>query len=427
MANPRLVAWLQLLMLVTFTVFEGLVLLAFRGVAPSSRMLAATALVAVYSLYGGARLVLLFSGRGGGERTAGGALLLDDTTILSASVAIVGVLWLLFPYADADFLYAYAVACVTAMSGFAISAIRRVPDKRTWLALSALPACLTLFLLWHGEFLSLLVAFAIAANWIGLLVGRQFISTIMTDADRAFAELAQGRDVRTRFLAAASHDLGQPIQAARLFFEQMLAAGDKAAREAAAAKAARALDSTEALVRQMLDYLRLDAGRITARIVPLELGPVIAGIAEAWEELARANGMDIIAVSSSRAVSGDAALIERCLGNFVGNAIRHAKARRILIGVRRGRDIVRVCVLDDGVGVAPALRDSLFDDFSPGAGAGEGFGLGLASARRIAALIDARVGYRPGRSRGSVFWLELPAASRNNPRRVGTETLPDLR
>ena len=130
------------------------------------------------------------------------------------------------------------------------------------------------------------------------------------------------------------------------------------------------------------------------------------------EPAARLSGTDIVAMPGRVEAMADPALVERVLGNLVGNAIRHAKARRVLVGARRRADRVRVWVIDDGVGVAETDAPRLFEDFVQGSDHGDeirgGFGLGLASARRMAALMAGAVGLEPKWTKGSAFWLELP-------------------
>jgi signal transduction histidine kinase len=222
------------------------------------------------------------------------------------------------------------------------------------------------------------------------------------------------RDGRTRFLASASHDLGQPLQAARLFFDQAMANPAGPARDAAARGLNWAFDSTEALLGQMLDHLRLESGQVAARIEAFPLGPAIAQLAEMHEPAARLARVDIIAVPTRLAVRADRALVDRALGNLVTNALRHARARRVLVGARKTAGRVLIWVIDDGVGIPEADHPRLFDDHFQGSNHGDdvrgGFGLGLASTRRLAALMQGAAGIDRRWTRGSAFWIELPAA-----------------
>ena len=233
-------------------------------------------------------------------------------------------------------------------------------------------------------------------------------------AEAALVEVAAERDAKTRFLTSASHDLGQPLQAARLFFDQVLRAPTAAQRAKAAGQVTWALDATEQLLHRMLDHLRLESGAVEPRIGRVPLGPLVARIAEMNEPAARLAGVSLHALPSRLHATADTALAERALGNLVGNAIRHAKARRVLVGARRRGDRVRLWVIDDGIGVRDADVQRLFDDYVQGSDHGEevrgGFGLGLASARRMAGLMGGAVGLERNWGHGSAFWLELHAA-----------------
>jgi signal transduction histidine kinase len=168
------------------------------------------------------------------------------------------------------------------------------------------------------------------------------------------------------------------------------------------------------LLGQMLDHLRLEAGGVEPHIGRLAVGPLIARLAELNEPAARLAGVEILALPTHLQALADPALTERALGNLLGNAIRHAKARRVLVGARRREGRVRLWVIDDGVGVSEADAPRLFDDFVQGSDHGDevrgGFGLGLASARRMAGLMDGAIGLDRGWLAGSAFWLELPGA-----------------
>ena len=233
-------------------------------------------------------------------------------------------------------------------------------------------------------------------------------------SDRAAAVLEQGmalvagqRDAKTRFIAAASHDLQQPLQAARLFVEQLDTLPPGPARTRALAGAGRALASSQALIGQMLDFLRLEADAEVARPRPVAVGTLLAEMAA---DHAATAGMRVSAAGDVVAVA-DPVMLRRAVGNLVANAVKHSGgARLLLIARRRGGQAV-IWVVDDGQGVAPGDRATLFDDFSQGAGAAPGgFGLGLASARRLAAAMGGEIGLDPRWTGGAAFWIELPLA-----------------
>lgn len=232
-----------------------------------------------------------------------------------------------------------------------------------------------------------------------------------TRAALATAEAA--RDAKTRFIASASHDLQQPLQAAALFFENAVATGDAAARAQAVTGARAAFASTQGLIRQMLDHLRLEAGAVRARREDVALGPLIAAVAAEHEPAARRAGMRLIALPCRLVASADAALLRRALGNLVANAVRHAAGERVLIGARTSADTVTLWVIDDGRGVSAVDAARLFEDYAQGSDNATrgGFGLGLASVRRSARLMGGDAALDPRWTGGAAFGVTLPRAA----------------
>ena len=164
----------------------------------------------------------------------------------------------------------------------------------------------------------------------------------------------------------------------------------------------------------MLDHLRLESGQIEPRIQASPLGSLIARAAEVHEPAARLAGVDIVALPNRLVSMADPALTERALGNLVGDAIRHAKAKRILLGARARQGNVRLWVIDDGIGIPEGDLPRLFDDYVQGSNHRDetrgGFGLGLASARRMAELMGGSIGIERKWINGRAFWLELRSA-----------------
>lgn len=229
----------------------------------------------------------------------------------------------------------------------------------------------------------------------------------------ALASAEAARDAKTRFIASASHDLQQPLQAAALFFENAVATGDAAARARAVGGARAAFASTQGLIRQMLDHLRLEAGAVRARLERVALGPLIAEVAGEHELAARGAGMRLIALPCRLAVTADAALLRRAIGNLVANAVRHAAGERVLIGARAAGDTVALWVIDDGRGIPATDAARLFEDYAQGSDNATrgGFGLGLASVRRSARLMDGDASLDPRWTGGAAFRLTLPRAT----------------
>ncbi len=275
------------------------------------------------------------------------------------------------------------------------------------------------FVLWSGQPYAGVLAFFLAMIGLTMLGLRSLVRQTAVRAieakilsERAAAITRAERDAKTRFIAAASHDLQQPIQAASLFFEQALAGEPAASERATAIAGARAaFASTQALIGDMLDHLRLEAGATAARAERVALGPLIAAVATEQAPAARAAGLRIIAMPSRLAATADPQLLRRALGNLVANAVRHAGGERILIGARGAGATVTLWVIDDGVGIAAADAAVLFDDYAQGRSPGGhrgGFGLGLASARRSLALMGGAAAHHPRWESGAAFSLTLP-------------------
>lgn len=230
--------------------------------------------------------------------------------------------------------------------------------------------------------------------------------------DQALAAVVVERDAKTRFLEAASHDLRQPLQAARMFLDQAEQSPHVWQRAKAIDKLHWALDATDRSLTQVLEFLKLDGSEIKANVMTFTIGPLLAHIAELHQPLGSESGVTISAIRSSVLVQADPDLVTRAIGNFVGNALRHAKCKRILIAARASGKQVRIWVIDDGIGTVPADRASLFDDYVQGSNHGDtqrgGFGLGLASVRRLAGLMGGAAGLDDRWENGSAFWLELP-------------------
>ena len=330
--------------------------------------------------------------------------------------------WLVAPHAALDLQLVFLLFHIGIVTINVVASIDRPRGRGAGRFLPlALPASIAVFYATHwNPYSPALIVFAVSYGFVAqalretLQTAVDRAQTARSTAEAALVEVAAERDAKTRFLTSASHDLGQPLQAARLFFDQTMRSRTLAQRAAAAKKVAWAFDATELLLRQMLDHLRLESGTVEPSIGEVAVGPLIARIAEMNEPAARLAGVSIRAMPSQLSALADASLTERALGNLVANAIRHAKARRVLVGARRQAGRVRLWVVDDGVGIAQADAPRLFDDFVQGSNHGDeirgGFGLGLSSARRMAGLMAGDVGLEPKWTHGSAFWLELAVA-----------------
>ena len=239
------------------------------------------------------------------------------------------------------------------------------------------------------------------------LAGEEVSRTLET----ALASVIAARDAKARFIAAASHDLGQPLQAAALFFDQAMRAKRGLDRCRAAEGVQRALATGEEMIARMLDHMRLDADAVQPITSLVELGPLLKRIEAQYAPAAALQGMSLNVVAIKLTLATDSSLLERALGNLIGNAIRHSQGSRVLIGVRKAHQSLRLWVIDNGRGVEQSDAAQIFDDYYRGvANSGDrgGFGLGLASARRITSLLDGSAGIDLSWKQGAAFYLEFP-------------------
>jgi len=230
----------------------------------------------------------------------------------------------------------------------------------------------------------------------------------------ALAEVARERDAKTHFIAAASHDLRQPVQAAALYFEHALSGAGPEQRTRAITGAKRAFASVDAILGTMLDHLRFESGMAEARLEALELSALLAGVVEQQAAVAGEAGISLRFVPTRLWVQADAAMLPRVLGNLLANATKHSKGRRVLLGARRSGGDLLIWVIDDGRGIDPADAPHVFDGFFKGGGANaaaDGFGIGLSSCRSMMELMGGEIALSPRWRNGSAFSLRLPLAA----------------
>lgn len=242
----------------------------------------------------------------------------------------------------------------------------------------------------------------------------QRVSERTHELSEANRRLAKADRDKTRFLAAASHDLLQPLHAARLF----TAALERDVGPEALPLLDRvesAIIAAEDLLRALLDISKLDAGGVQARPEPLQLAPFLSGLAESFRPAAEGKGLRLRIGPLPGWVHTDPGLLRSVIQNFLANAVRYSERGGVLIGVRRqhergGGERLRVDVFDTGVGIEESQVEAVFGEFTRlGAVEAEGLGLGLALSERIARLLGASISVRSTPGRGSRFSLSLPA------------------
>lgn len=244
------------------------------------------------------------------------------------------------------------------------------------------------------------------------------------DARRARAEAEAANRSKTRFLAATTHDLAQPLNAARLFNHGMESAPDESVR-ATAHNIARSLAAMESLLEGLSDISRLDSGAQQTNIQTFPIQRLLDSLAAEAQAIAAERGLSLRTVPSSIWIASDEALLRRIIQNLLSNALRYTRRGRVLMGCRRRGSKVVIEVWDTGPGIPEDKRREIFEEFrrlQPHEPHAErGLGLGLAIAERIARLLDHELDMdsRPGR--GSVFRLHVPRATAGVTARVAAQ------
>lgn len=332
--------------------------------------------------------------------------------------------WMLLPYASEPLQLLMVIFYSAAISGQVVATAEST-GTITFGVIAVFGSAALFFFQSETVYANSLAIFLLAfgALMIGTgLVLKHAIRTAITQRMRAeamSADLADAlaathaeRDARTRFIAAASHDLRQPLQAATLFFRQVLRAADPERQARAAQGVERGLEEAMVLLEGMAEHLRLESGAMRAACEAVPLAQVLAALEAELAPSARRAGIDLRVARTARAAWADPALLTRILRNLVTNAILHSGGRRVRVRVRR-RERIEIVVLDDGTGIAPAEAEALFIAYAQGTGTrrlGYGSGLGLAIAREMAQLMDGTLALDPRWRRGCGFVVSLPPA-----------------
>lgn len=228
--------------------------------------------------------------------------------------------------------------------------------------------------------------------------------------ESARAEAERANHAKTRWLAAVSHDLAQPLNAAHLFAHALAQRMQHDEYRQSLADISASLDAAESLLAGLLDISRLDSGGLSPQIEAFPLDPLLQALGNEFRLLAEAKGLRFHAARTGLWVRSDAQLLRRVLQNFLANAVRYTPRGGVLLGCRRQGEQVRIEVWDTGLGIRERDQGVIFEEFRRLDRGGQGLGLGLAISDRIAKLLKHPIGLRSQFGRGSVFSLALPRA-----------------
>lgn len=221
----------------------------------------------------------------------------------------------------------------------------------------------------------------------------------------------QANSTKTRFVAAASHDLLQPLNAARLFASALGDTPDLSTVQTIAGRIEGSLRAAEEVLDDMLDIARLESGAMRSELTVFALDDVFADVERQFSPVAAKRGLNLRIRRTKVFVRSDRVLLRRLLQNLVSNALRYTQRGGVIVACRPRAGRVEVQVWDTGPGIAEQHRDLIFNEFRgldrPSPWGEKGLGLGLSICDRIARLLDLEFGLRSQVGRGSVFSVRL--------------------
>jgi signal transduction histidine kinase/CheY-like chemotaxis protein len=228
-------------------------------------------------------------------------------------------------------------------------------------------------------------------------------------------ELALANDAKTRFVAAASHDLRQPIHALALFVGQLRTDPGSPEAPALVARIEHSVEALEELLEALLDLSKLDVGAVVPQAKPFAASAFLSRLVGDFVPSAEAKGLALTLVPTTLWLHSDPMLLERILRNVVSNAIRYTAQGRIVIGCRRRGESVDLVVADSGLGIAPAHLPHVFQEFYQAGplqgGLTKGLGLGLAIVKRLSVLLNHRIALESTPGKGTVVRVRVPRAT----------------
>lgn len=234
------------------------------------------------------------------------------------------------------------------------------------------------------------------------------------EAEAARRKAEQASLAKSQFLAAASHDLRQPLYALSLFSSSL--EGLRLSREgrAVVGRIQANIDALEGLFSGLLDVSRLEAGVITPAREPVSLATLFARLEPVFRPIAAEKGLTLELPAAPLFVDSDPVLLEQIVSNLIANALRYTERGAVTVATAEADSQVRITVRDTGVGIAAGDLSRIFDDFvqlgNPERDRRKGMGLGLTICRRAAELLETEIDVVSAPGRGSTFSLRLPVA-----------------
>jgi Na+/proline symporter/signal transduction histidine kinase/CheY-like chemotaxis protein len=237
------------------------------------------------------------------------------------------------------------------------------------------------------------------------------LTRLNTELEQAKAEADEANVSKTRFVAAASHDILQPLNAARLYVTSLIERQRSGEDADLVQNIDASLEAVEEIFAALLDISRLDTGAMKPEITDFRIDELLQRLDVEFAPLAREKGLSLRFMACSLTVRSDRRLLRRLLQNLVSNAIKYTTTGSVLIGCRRRGTKLRIDVYDTGIGIPHSKRRAVFKEFhrlDQGARVARGVGLGLSIVERIARVLDCEVALKSVVGSGSRFSVEVP-------------------
>ncbi len=253
------------------------------------------------------------------------------------------------------------------------------------------------------------------------------LTHVNEELGRAKAQAEEANLSKTRFLAAASHDILQPLNAARLYTSALVERSGTEAEGSLANNIDASLEAVEEILTTLLDISRLDSASFKPDWSVFRIDEIFRQLQLEFAPTAAAKSLRLVFVPCSLSIRSDRRLIRRLLQNLVSNAIKYTESGRVLIGCRRRRNMLTLFVADTGLGIPASKQRIVFREFQrldQGARVARGLGLGLSIVERIARVLDHRLRLNSRQGSGTSFSVDIPIAATIPA--APAETLPQL-
>jgi Na+/proline symporter/signal transduction histidine kinase/CheY-like chemotaxis protein len=233
--------------------------------------------------------------------------------------------------------------------------------------------------------------------------------------DDARQEAENANDSKTKFLAAAGHDLMQPFNAASLFAAMLKQKSPTSEMAEMSESLIQSLNSAEELLSMLLDMTKLESGVLKTNTQSFEICEIMRPLLNEFSIFAAQKQLTLTYIHSSLVVHSDKKLLRRIIQNLISNAIRYTQEGKILVGVKRRGSSLRICVIDTGSGIAEEQQREIFQEFHQldAKNNSQGLGLGLTIVERIAALLAHPINLRSELGKGSCFTVTVPIMSKS--------------